>query len=215
MPEPGAFAVWALKVGGSILHAAPEDPLAAARDALFEDFRRQPGRFLLVPGGGRHADAVRAAQRVEGFDDETAHVRALAAMDRCARELADLLGDSARVVTRLADAPATAASGITPVWAPHAELADDHSLPRTWGLTSDSIAAVAARRLGLAGVCLLKSCEVPADASAEQLAAAGIVDAEWPRQVAGLQGRVVQLTALSGGSTSLAEVLRRGRREAL
>lgn len=194
MPEPGALAVWALKVGGSIFHAAPEDPSAAARDALFEDLRRQPGRFLLVPGGGRHADAVRAAQRVEGFDDETAHVRALAAMDRCACELADLLGDSARVVTRLADAPATAASGITPVWAPHAELADDHSLPRTWGLTSDSIAAVAARRLGLAGVCLLKSCEVPADASAEQLAAAGIVDAEWPRQSAGLPVTVLHIS---------------------
>lgn len=214
MPEPGALAVRALKVGGSILHAAPGDPLAAARDALFEDLGRQPGRFLLVPGGGRHAEAVRVAQVAEGFDDDAAHVRALAAMDLCAREIAERLGATARVVARLREVLPLAAEGITPVWAPHAELADDHSLPRTWGLTSDSIAAVAARRLGLAGVCLLKSCAVPPHASAEDLAAAGIVDAEWPRQVAGLQGRVVQLTHPLAGGTSLAEVLGRARCQA-
>jgi len=183
--------MWALKLGGSILHLSPEDPLAAARDALFEALRRAPGRWLLVPGGGRHADAVRKAQREEGFDDDTAHLRALAAMDVCAHELADLLGDTARVITRCADAPALAAAGITPVWAPCADVARDPTLPRHWGLTSDSIAAVATRRLGLTGVVLLKSCEIPLDASAEQLAAAGIVDAEWPRQIAGLQSRLL------------------------
>lgn len=211
MPERQGLAVWALKIGGSILHAAPDGPLAAARDALFEDLRREPGRFLLVPGGGRYADAVRSAQAAEGFDDDAAHVRALAAMDRSASEIAERLGATAQLVACLRDAPVVASGGITPVWAPHAELAADHSLPRNWGLSSDSIAAVAARRLGLAGVCLLKSCAVPAHASAEDLAAAGIVDAEWPRQAAGLQGRVVELTALSGGSTWLEEVLRRER----
>ncbi|MBU3694013.1 MAG: aspartate/glutamate/uridylate kinase [Rhodocyclaceae bacterium] len=185
--------MWALKVGGSILHAPPDDPLAAARDALFDRLRAEPGRFLLVPGGGHHADAVRAAQQAEGFDDDTAHVRALAAMDVCARELADLLGDTARVVTRIADAPAIAASGGTPVWAPHTDLAHDHSLPRSWALTSDSIAAVAVRRLGLAGVCLLKSCEIPPGASAQALAAAGIVDSEWPRQALDLTTVVLHL----------------------
>jgi aspartokinase-like uncharacterized kinase len=80
---------------------------------------------------------------------------------------------------------------VTPVWAPHADLADDHTLPRDWALTSDSIAALAARRLGLAGVALLKSCEIPRDASAERLAEAGIVDAEWPRQSLGLRAMVL------------------------
>lgn len=183
--------MWALKLGGSILHLSAEDPLAAARDLLFERLRALPGRFLLVPGGGRHAEAVRAAQQVEGFDEDTAHTQALVAMDRCAGELAELLGVGARVLARLADAPRLAATGVTPVWAPHADLAADHTLPRSWGLSSDSIAAVAARRLGLPGVVLLKACDTPPDASAERLAAAGVVDSEWPRQVAGLPWRVM------------------------
>ncbi len=192
--------MWVLKIGGSILHAAPQDgaagggpgaALAEARDALLASLRRRPGCVLLVPGGGRHADAVRAAQRSEGFDDDTAHVHALAAMDTCAAELADLLGAAARVIHRLADARATAAAGLTPIWAPHAELVGDQTLPRTWGLTSDSIAAVAARRLSLDGVCLLKSCAVPEGASAQALADAGIVDGEWPGWTKGIASCVL------------------------
>ena len=203
--------MWVLKIGGSILHAASHHvsaegsgmAFADARDALLSGLRRQPGRFLLVPGGGRHADAVRAAQANEGFDDDTAHVLALAAMDRCAAELSALLAGTARVITRLQDAPATVAAGFTPVWAPHTELAGDHTLPRTWGLTSDSIAAVAAHRLGLDGVCLLKSCTVPQGSSALQLAAAGIVDAEWPRQIDGLKAAVMALTDWATSASAL------------
>lgn len=183
--------MWALKVGGSILHAAGSDPLAAARDALLHHLRSQPGRYLLVPGGGRHADAVRAAQTTAGFDDDTAHVRALAAMDTCAVELAGLLGGCARVIRRLSDAPRIAADVLTPIWAPSADLATDRVLPRNWRLTSDSIAAVAARRLALDGVCLLKSCMVTDATNAQALADRGVVDAEWPWQVAGLRSLVL------------------------
>jgi len=191
--------MWALKIGGSILHAAQDHgsddgsgkTLADARAALLEALRREPGRFLLVPGGGHHADAVRTAQLSEGFDDDTAHVRALAAMDTCAAELADLLGTTARFIQHLSDAPAVARDGRTPVWAPHADLANDHTIPRNWSLTSDSIAALAARRLGLGGVCLLKSCAMPAGVSAAELAAAGVVDAEWPHWAQGLDSYVL------------------------
>ncbi len=209
--------MWALKIGGSILRIASGGIPIAARDALrreigaditakiaedlMAELKRQPGRFLLVPGGGRHADAVRAAQIAEGFDDDTAHIRALAAMDTCAAELADLLGATARVISKLADAGTTAADGLTPVWAPHAALAGDHTLPRDWTLTSDSIAALAARRLGLEGICLLKSCVVQGRASAVDLAAAGIVDAQWPRWSQGIPSRVLgpEVWAVPGG----------------
>ena len=187
--------MWALKIGGSILHAASDDgsgrALADARVALLMVLRREPGGFLLVPGGGHHADAVRAAQAAEGFDDDAAHVRALAAMDASAAELADLIGATARVIHHLHDARVAATAGYTPVWAPHADLAQDHTLPRDWTLTSDSIAAVAARRLALDGVCLLKRCAVPEGASAERLVASGIVDAQWPRWSQGIPSRVL------------------------
>lgn len=191
--------MWALKIGGSILHVASDHGAdggsgqspTAARAALLEALRRDPVRFLLVPGGGRHADAVRVAQAAEGFDDDTAHVRALAAMDTCAAELANLLGATARVIQHLSDARATAAGGYTPVWAPFADLADDHAIPRNWSLTSDSIAALAARRLGLDGVCLLKSCAVPAGWGAVELVAAGIVDGEWSQWAQGISSQVL------------------------
>ncbi len=183
--------MWALKIGGSILHATPGGSLADACDALIDDLRSQPAGCLLVPGGGRHADAVREAQAREGFDDDSAHVRALVAVDDCAAELAARLGSSARVVVRLADAFAAVTVGVTPIWAPHADLAGDLSVPRNWGLTSDSLAAIAAQRLQLKGVCLLKACDVPAHGSAQTLADLGIVDVEWPRWVAGLSHRVL------------------------
>jgi aspartokinase-like uncharacterized kinase len=191
--------MWVFKVGGSILHATSLDgsavglghAFANARETLLAGLRRRPERYLLVPGGGRHADAVRVAQRIEGFDDDTAHVRSLAAMDACAVELTDLLGATARVVDRLADVRSTAAAGLTPVWAPLADLSADSILPRTWRLTSDSIAAVAAHRLGLDGVCLLKSCAVPKCASAQELVNAGIVDEEWPQWTRGIASCVL------------------------
>ncbi|GJD44069.1 hypothetical protein AFCDBAGC_1931 [Methylobacterium cerastii] len=68
-----------VKVGGSL--SADPARLRALLVALAEGAF---GPCLVVPGGGEHADAVRAAQRRDGFDDAEAHRRALDAMSRMA-----------------------------------------------------------------------------------------------------------------------------------
>ncbi|WP_375462487.1 uridylate kinase [uncultured Methylobacterium sp.] len=69
-----------VKVGGS-LRADParlSGLLAALADGVH-------GRCVIVPGGGAFADAVREAQRRDGFDDSVAHRLALDAMGRMAK----------------------------------------------------------------------------------------------------------------------------------
>ena len=68
-----------VKVGGSL--SADPARLRALLAALAEGAF---GPCLVVPGGGTYADAVRAAQRRDGFDDAEAHRRALDAMSRMA-----------------------------------------------------------------------------------------------------------------------------------
>jgi len=178
--------VWVLKLGGSLLHAHRGASLKAARQQLFSCLRRSPARHLLVTGGGRYADAVRTEQASRGFDDAEAHLLALRAMDQTATELGIALGDAARVIARLDQVTAVLAGGQIPIWAPAEALARDPDLPQTWDLTSDSIAALAARRLNADGVCLLKSCAVTPGQSAEELSVLGITDRVWPNMVSGL-----------------------------
>ena len=64
-----------VKVGGSL--CADSGRLRALLASIAEGAF---GPCLVVPGGGVHADAVRAAQKRDGFDDAEAHRRALDAM---------------------------------------------------------------------------------------------------------------------------------------
>ena len=68
-----------VKVGGSL--CADPERLRALLASLAEGAF---GACLVVPGGGEYADAVRAAQRRDGFDAAEAHRRALDAMSRMA-----------------------------------------------------------------------------------------------------------------------------------
>jgi 5-(aminomethyl)-3-furanmethanol phosphate kinase len=68
------------------------------------------------------------------------------------------------------------------------------SLPHTWDVTSDSIAAVGACALGADELVLLKSCDVPnhpsQEPSPQALAVAGYVDRYFPTAIGSFAGRV-------------------------
>ena len=119
---------------------------------------RCAGRAVIVPGGGPFADAVRVAQAQMGFDNRAAHRMALLAMEQygCAiqsRHEALSLADSLDSIHRgLAD-------GQVPVWLPTPMALSATDIPQSWDVTSDSLAAWLAGKIGAARLLLVKQVE--------------------------------------------------------
>lgn len=143
------------------------------------------GRCTLVCGGGVFADIVRSEQQRHGFSDRPAHRMALLAMEQYAIMLADL---EPRIVpcAQIGEIRNALGQNLLPVWLPSEMALTDQSIAESWDVTSDSLAAWLARRLGAERLILIKSAVVPREAvSPQALAADGIVDAAFPYYVAG------------------------------
>jgi aspartokinase-like uncharacterized kinase len=173
-----------VKLGGS-LWAAPE--LRAWLGLLAAPAPLVP---LIVPGGGPFADAVRAAQPRMGFDATAAHRMAILAMAQYGEALAALEPRLARV---RGQGPAIAAAGPA-VWCPWPEAAEAAELARSWDVTSDSIAAWLAARLGAGALLLVKSVPEPAGD------AAGLLDAAFAGHARAFAG-TVQVTGRAAAAT--------------
>lgn len=158
-----------IKLGGSFAFSADLGEWIAAIAGC-------AGRAVLVPGGGPFADVVRAAQAQMGFGDRAAHRMALLAMEQygCAIQSlhrALLPADSLDSIRRgLAD-------GRVPVWLPTKMALDAGEIPQSWEVTSDSLAAWLAGKIGAERLLLIKRVD-PACATmpAADLAARGVVD---------------------------------------
>jgi 5-(aminomethyl)-3-furanmethanol phosphate kinase len=159
-----------VKLGGSF---ASSPHLSRILEAIGE--ARAP--IVLVAGGGPFADAVRDAQPRMGFDDRAAHRMALMAMAQFAEALAALSARlrPARDLAAIRDA---LDAGAVPVWSPWPMADGLERLPQSWQLTSDSLAAWLAGKLGAACLVMLKHRDPPADLAAAT--AAGIVDPLFP-----------------------------------
>jgi dihydroneopterin aldolase len=170
----GATGVTIVKLGGSFaLSPHLRNWLQAIADCA--------GHVVLVPGGGPFAEAVREMQPAIGFDDDTAHRMALLAMEQYGCVLQQLCPQS-----ELASAPEEirrlVAEAKVPVWLPAQMVLGEKDIPSSWQVTSDSLAAWLAGKIGAKQVVLVKQVE-PATASirADALAAGGIVDGLFPR----------------------------------
>lgn len=137
-----------IKLGGSFaLSPCLRDWIAAVAACA--------GRVVVVPGGGPFADAVRATQAPMGFDDRAAHRMGLLAMEQFGCAIASLderlsPADSLESIRRrLAD-------GKVPVWLPARMTLADASIPQSWDVTSDSLAAWLAGRIGAKRLILVK-----------------------------------------------------------
>ncbi|HEX8418266.1 MAG TPA: uridylate kinase [Methylobacterium sp.] len=171
-----------VKVGGSLL--ADRDRLRKILASLAE---RDESACVVVPGGGPFADAVRAAQAVERFDDAQAHRLALDAMTRMAELFVEL---EPRLV--LARTPAECIGrGATPVWDPSALTAGHPAIAESWAVTSDSLALWLATELRASRCVLIKSIDPPPGTSFVDLARIGIVDAAFPDFAQAFPGEIV------------------------
>jgi hypothetical protein len=166
-----------VKIGGSLL-------TTSSLDAVLEvigDVARER-RLLIVPGGGPFADAVRDVDRRMHLSDEAAHWMAILAMDQYAHLIASRL-PGAVVVDRTDAIAAALHEGRLPVIAPSAWLRGVDSLPHTWDVTSDSIAAWIAGQVGAQSLVLVK----PPHAHGDDL-----VDAQFTRTLpAGIASSIV------------------------
>ena len=116
------------------------------------------GKVVLVPGGGPWADEVREAQKREGFDDRVAHRKALRAMEQYGKVLAGMRANLVPAAG-IAEIHEVLRNGQIAVWMPYEMVVADPSIPESWDVTSDSLAAWLARQLNASALLLVKSLE--------------------------------------------------------
>jgi aspartokinase-like uncharacterized kinase len=169
--SPKALTV--VKLGGSYA-------LSPRLPAILAAIRASHAPVVVVPGGGPFADAVREAQPRMGFGDRAAHRMALLAMAQFAEALADLC-DGLRVAPDVAAIRAALDDGMTPAWSPWPMADGLEALPQSWDLTSDSLAAWLAAKLGASRLILLKHRDPPdGGMTLTQAARTGVVDPLFP-----------------------------------
>lgn len=178
------------KLGGSLL-TLPD----FAQRLLGVLEQRLPGqeeclapRRLLIVGGGEMADVVRRWDQIHGLGDRNAHELAMRTMSLNAGLVAAVL-DKACVVANREAAEAAWACDELPVLAAAEfvsaeERRTDDRLPRSWDVTSDSVAAFITAHWPADALVLIKSIPVPRDCDAESAASRGYVDAAFPRLAA-------------------------------
>lgn len=172
--------IWVVKLGGSLWNGPALRPWLAALAG------ERARRIVIVPGGGPFADAVRNAQPVLGYGASAAHRMAILGMEQYGLALLDLQPElhPARTVADMMRAGGTA------VWLPSA-LAAEADVEESWDVTSDTLAAWLAERLGAERLVLVKSALLPPGlADARALARAGVIDPVLPGRMARLPAEV-------------------------
>lgn len=163
-----------IKLGGSLL-GAPE-----LKRWLVTIASNSDGHVIIVPGGGVYADAVRQAQQMAGFNDAAAHRLAVMAMDQYGHTLAALEPGLVTAATELELAERCwQHRGI--IWLPSGMVLADDSIPTSWDITSDSLAAWLAEHINASHLILVKSVENIAKLTPQQLADQGVVDPAFPQ----------------------------------
>jgi aspartokinase-like uncharacterized kinase len=167
-----------VKLGGSLAAAG------TLRTWLDIILTQGGGRCIIVPGGGDFADGVRAAQQRLGFSDRAAHRMALLAMEQYALLLRDL-APALRPCESAAQIAAALGAGGIALWLPSRMVTADPAIAESWDVTSDSLAAWLAPRIGATRLVLVKSAPAPRPTpSPERLAALGLVDPAFPAYAA-------------------------------
>lgn len=175
------------------------------------------GRAVVVPGGGPFADAVRGAQAQMGFGDGPAHRMAMLAMEQYGWALAGL-DVRLQPARSLAGIRNRLRCGRVPVWLPARMALADTAIPATWDVTSDSLAAWLAGRIGAARLVLVKHVAAAGQAggtvtAAAELAARNVVDGGFaafladsgvPAVILGAADSALLARAVAGGAAGIA-----------
>jgi aspartokinase-like uncharacterized kinase len=185
-PPSHAASLVVLKVGGSLF----DHPALGPGLNLYLDPVVRTDRVWVLPGGGGVAGVARQLDAIHRLGPEVSHWLALRGMTVTARFLRALLPGSETT----AATPSLRGRGVAVLDGYQFARDDDGkpgSLPHSWDVTSDSLAARAAAVGGAKRLVLLKSVDVPAGTSWPEAAARGWVDGYFPKVGAGLTVEVV------------------------
>jgi len=191
--------MWVVKLGGSL---ANSEELPRWLEVMAT---AGAGKVVLVPGGGPWADEVREAQKREGFDDCVAHRKALRAMEQYGRVLASMrpglvAADSIGVIRKVLE------NNQVPVWMPYEMVVADPSIPESWDVTSDSLAAWLAGKLNASTLLLVKSLAITdPQLSIEEMVRRGWVDICFPKFTSNARFQVCVLG--QGGQEEVGQLL--------
>jgi dihydroneopterin aldolase len=135
--------------------------------------------LVIVPGGGPFADQVRDAQKRMGFSDKAAHAMAILAMEQVGHVIIDR---HERLVPArsVAEIEQALEHEKIPVWLPSPMALSATDIPVSWDITSDSLAAWLAEKIGAEALLLIKQSD--AFGSGDTVASLtdnGIVDAAF------------------------------------
>jgi aspartokinase-like uncharacterized kinase len=142
--------MWVVKVGGSLL-GSPELEKWLKIFVKFSD-----GNIIIVPGGGVFAEAVRESQKLSKISDACAHRLAVLAMDQFGLLLANMNPMLAIARTECEIDERTWQHRAI-IWLPSTMVLADDTIPQSWDVTSDSIAAWLAHKLEAKHLILIKS----------------------------------------------------------
>lgn len=121
-----------LKLGGSLIENAPE--LLIYLQENLDSWSASVPTLLIVPGGGVFADSIRGVHKNRDISDDAAHWMAILGMEQYAYYLADKSGIRTTYDVK------ELLPGIS-ILMPYRLLRNSDSLPHSWDVTSDCIAA--------------------------------------------------------------------------
>jgi aspartokinase-like uncharacterized kinase len=170
-----------VKVGGSLLDLPDLGPRIARLLA------QRPGcRPVFLCGGGALVDVIRCWHETHRLREEDSHALAMRALDVTALLLTRLL-PGGRLCKCDDEIAAAWRHDEWPVLLPEAWLnrsrrrARASDVPKSWDVTSDSLAAVVAQELEADELLLLKSAPCPPTPNVEAAADHSVVDRHFPR----------------------------------
>lgn len=162
--------MWVIKLGGSLL-GSPE-----LKQWLSLVHQHADGNIIVVPGGGVFANAVREADQLANLSAHCSHVLAVKAMDQFAEYLLDVEPRLASARNELEIAERSwQHRGM--VWSPsEMVLSASYAVEESWDVTSDSLAAWLATKLGATRLVIVKTADIDQKTSIKTLCHDGVLD---------------------------------------
>jgi aspartokinase-like uncharacterized kinase len=132
-----------IKLGGSLIEKG-RDIVRFLRDYAEEKSKKNALTIILIPGGGPFVEPVRKLSEDTSLSEETAHWMAVLAMHQYGLFLAN--GEIGIPLVESVDEIDEA--GHVYILLPYKILKAEDCLPHTWDVTSDTIAAFVAHKIG-------------------------------------------------------------------